>query len=200
MAIYGILEGGNLIAQFATPLTLRSNKPMYGSESLSLSRRPVGRTAQRWELDTRLVPQSYDAEELFVNLVVNGHHEPVYITVPQNYGAERKLIKSLTQPTAQGSVNTSLITVSGNTGTLPKGTLIKFTGLDKVYMLTNERQGNGTVGIYPELRADVSAGTAFQYTTDVIMTCYYDTETISGMVYVDGILMDVGTVRLVERV
>jgi hypothetical protein len=200
MSTYGILEGGILIAQFATPMTLRSNKPVFGSDTLSLSRRPVSRTPQRWELETRLVPLSFGAEELFVNLVVNGHHDPMFITAPQNYGAEQRLVASLTTPTAQGFVNTSIITVSGNTGLLPKGTFVKFATMDKVYMLKSDRQGNGAVGIYPALRADLSAGTAFQYKTDVVMVCYYDAETVSGMTYVDGILMDVGTVRLVERV
>jgi hypothetical protein len=34
---------------------------------------------------------------------------------------------------------------------------------------------------------------------DVQLSCLYDTDVVSGMVYSDGIQMDVGTVRLVEK-
>jgi hypothetical protein len=34
---------------------------------------------------------------------------------------------------------------------------------------------------------------------DVQMSCLFDTDTLTGMSYTDGILMDLGTVKLVEK-
>jgi hypothetical protein len=31
------------------------------------------------------------------------------------------------------------------------------------------------------------------------MSCLYDTTTVIGMAYTDGILMDIGSIRLVEK-
>ena len=37
------------------------------------------------------------------------------------------------------------------------------------------------------------------YADNVQMQCLYDTDVVSGMVYSDGILMDTGQIRLVEK-
>jgi hypothetical protein len=194
--MYGIYVGGAVIAKFVTPMTVRSNRPVFASDTLSLSRQVSRSAAQRWEIETKLEPLSFNAQDLFVNLVTQGYSEAVTIITPQNYGAVQART-STSAPLGTGSAGATIISVSGNTGLIPKGTFIKFTGQDKVYMTTADRDGNGTVGIYPALLATVT-GTVFQHRDDVLMTCLYDLDTISGMVYTDGILMDVGTVKMVE--
>ena len=63
--IYGILKEGtqDVIAQFAAPMSMRSNRPIFSSDTLSLKRDISERPAQRWELETNLVPLSYTAED-----------------------------------------------------------------------------------------------------------------------------------------
>jgi hypothetical protein len=195
--MYGIYEGGKVIAKFVAPVSVRSNQPVFASDTLSLKRYVSKRPAQRWEIETRLEPLSHSAEDLFVDLISKGYSSPTTVTTPQNYGASRKLTGS-NSPTATGAVGASLISVT-NTGFIPKGTYIRFSNHSKVYLTLANRDNSGTVSIFPALRAAVS-NTTFLCKDDVIMTCFYDLDTIIGMSYVDGILMDLGTIKLVESV
>jgi len=193
--MYGIYANGAVIAQFVTPMSVRSNHPVFASDTLSLSRQVARRAAQRWEIETKLEPLSYTANELFVDLVTKGYSEAVTIITPQNYGVITKRTTSGT-PTATGTAGQNYITVANHTGLMPKGTFIKVGTASKVYMTVTDRSGNGTVSVYPNLSANIS-GTMY-CRDDVIMTCFYDTDVVSGMIFTDGILMDMGTIRLVE--
>jgi hypothetical protein len=197
--MYGIYEGGQVIARFVVPMAVRSNHPVFGSDTFSLTRQVARRTAQRWEIETRVEPLSHSAQDLFVNLVTKGYSYATQVLVPQNYGAVRARVLSTTSVTATGTANIAVIAVANNDGTIPKGTFIKFTGHDKVYMTTTNLTGNGALGIYPALRTDIAPGTLFQWTDNVIMQCLFDFDMILGMQYSDGILMDIGTIRLIER-
>lgn len=195
---YGILEDGVLIAEFVVPLTFRSNKPVFATDALSLKRSTRQRSAQRWEIETRLDPKRGGANDLMVDLVTSGNHTLVQVLVPQNTGAVFART-SVSAPTATGALGASQITVAGNAGTIPKGTFIRFANHSKVYMLTTRLDGNGPVGVFPTLRSAVPAGTAFKFRDDVVMDCLYDLDTVQGQVYEDGILMDVGVVKLIEK-
>jgi hypothetical protein len=196
--MYGIYENGVVIARFVTPLTVKNNTPVSISDALSLGRNVTRRVAQRWEIETKLEPLYAEANELFSNLVLNGHHTPVTVIMPQNIGVIVNQTSNV-NPGAVGLKGASLVTISSNTGLIPKGTFIKFSNHSKVYMTTTSLEGNGNLGIYPELRTAVS-GASVTHRDDVIMTCYYDTDTVSGMTFDDGLLMDVGTVKLIEKV
>jgi hypothetical protein len=204
MGTYGIYENGEVIASFAAPLTVKSNQPISVSDTLSLKRQITKRGAQRWEITTNLEPLSTDAQSLFVNLVTKGfsNSDPVTIVMPQNYGAAKARTTNAAL-TAYGTQYSSQITVSGFTsGVLPKGTFINFGIGTKVYLTTSDLTANGSLNIFPPLINNVgSSGSplALSYKNDVLMYCYYDTETLKGMVYTDGILMDAGTVTLIEK-
>jgi len=194
---YGIYENGAVIAQFVVPMTLRSNQPVFASDTLSLKRQTGRRTAQRWELETRLEPLAVGAEKLMVNLIANGVSETVNIIVPQNRGVVKRRTSNST-PTATAAVGATQIPVLNNVGLIPMGTFIRFANHSKIYMLKADLTGTGTMSIYPTLRTAV-AGVSFAHRDDVIMPCLYDTDTVIGMTYEDGILMDAGTVKLIER-
>jgi hypothetical protein len=196
--MYGIYESGTIIAQFVAPMAVRSNHPVFASDTLSLKRDIIRRSAQRWEIETRLMPLSVGAENLFVNLVSKGYSDTVTIITPQNYGA-KKALTATAAVTGTGSKDTNIITVDGNNGVIPKGTFIKFASHSKVYLTITERNNNGTMLIYPNLLSAVAAA-SFTYKDDVQMSCMWDLNTINGMSYSDGILMDLGTVKLVEKV
>jgi len=196
--MYGIYSNSTVIAQFAAPMTVRSNHPVYASDALNLSRQITRRTAQRWEIESALEPLSSGAQDLFAHIVSYGYSTPITIITPQNYGAILKRT-STSSPTASASANSVSVTVSGNVNLIPAGTFIKFSNHNKVYMVTGDRSGNGAMGIYPALRTSVS-GTAFTHRDDVQMTCHYDLDTTIGMTFTDGILMDLGTIKLVEAV
>jgi len=194
--MYGIYVNSTVIAQFVAPISVVSNVPIFVVDALSLKRNVSKRPAQRWEILSNLEPLSYDANKLFSLFVKKGHSETISVTMPQNYGA----IKTLTttgSPTATGTAGNSSVTVASNNGTIPEGTFIKFANHSKIYMLTETLSGNGTMYIFPNLYVSVS-GTGFAYKDNVIMTAFIDTDSTTGMVYTDGILMDLGSVKLVE--
>lgn len=193
---YGIYSGGSVIAQFAAPMTVRSNRPIFASDALSLSRSAVARTAQRWEIETQFVPLSHGANRLMAVLVASGHETPLTIITPQNWGAVQARTAT-GGATASGSQGASSVSVSVS-GLIPAGTFVKFGGSTKVHLTLADRSGSGTVAIFPQLPVAVSG--TMNYLDDVIMTCYLDLDTIVGMSYSDGILMDLGTVKLVEKV
>jgi hypothetical protein len=198
--MYGIYENGEVIARFTAPLTVRSNQPVFVSDTLSLKRFISRRSAQRWEIDAGLEPLMNDAQDLMVNLVTKGYSEAVTIIVPQNYGAVRSRT-AIGVATATGSIGSGQVSISGLSGLIPKGTFIKFSSHSKVYMTTtNVSFTNGissTISIFPTLIAAASG--TMTYRDDVQMQCLYDTNIVSGMVYSDGILMDTGQIRLLEK-
>jgi len=196
--MYGIYESGQVIARFVAPMGVKSNVPVFASDTLSLSRPTSARTAQRWEIETRLEPLSFNAQDLFVNLVVNGYTGVVQVLMPQNYGAIQAR-GTTSGGTGSGGVDATTITISGMSGLMPKGTFVRFSNHNKVYMTTSDRSGNGSVGIFPALRTSIS-GTTMDNGDDVLGNFRYDFDTVTGMSFTDGVLQDVGIVKLVEDV
>jgi hypothetical protein len=212
---HGIYENGKIIAEFVVPMTLRSNQPVFLTDTLALQRVVRRRAAQRWELDTKLTPLGASANELMTLLVTRGHYASLTIITPQNLGAFNKnTALTLTQPTlslassaAAFSTTVSIAGVQGGAGKIvPQGTFIRFAGHTKVYMLTADLVLVGvtspataaTANFFPALRKPVTAGSSVRYRDDVEMIVYFDSDVVTGMVYEDGVLMDTGTVKLVE--
>lgn len=196
-SLYGICnDQDEVIARFTTPLTIRSNQPVFVSDTLSLKRQVNIQSAQRWEIETGLEPLNTTANELFVNLVTKGFNHSVRVFFPQNFSVFNKTTSTSTLHRATGTINASQITVSENLGLIPAGTFIKFNNHSKIYMTTTDLNGSGTVGLFPTLRVAVSNEL---FTRQMVTNFLYDTDVVSGMVYSDGVLMDTGTVRLIER-
>ena len=64
---------------------------------------------------------------------------------------------------ATGATGDTSIAVQGFTGTLKAGDVIKFANHDKVYMITADRSGAGTMSFQPGLTASVPTSTAISY-------------------------------------
>jgi hypothetical protein len=193
---YGIYEGEALLARFVAPATVRSNRPIFASDTLSLKRKSSGRGAQRWEIEANLEPLTTDANALFVHLVTKGESEAFPVRVPQNYGVIQKRT-SISTPLASGLKGSTVVQVTQNVGLIPMGTFIRFDNHSKIYMLEADLRNSGDMHIFPRLQKTVT-GANFTHRDDVIMPCTYDTDVVKGMVYVDGILMDNGTIKLIE--
>jgi hypothetical protein len=195
--MYGILKNGELIATFAAPLTIRNNRPVFSSDSLSLKRNTNIRPAQRWEIQSNLVPLSTDANDLFVTIATSDHYKMIEVKMPQNTGSVHNRIKDTETCYASGSLNGTTVTVSTN-GTISAGTFIRFGNHSKVYLTETTRVGAGTMTVYPPLIQSVVNQVLF-WQDDVIMPCLVDLDTTLGMVYTDGVLMDLGSIKLVEK-
>jgi hypothetical protein len=198
--MYGILNGTTVIARFTAPLTVKSNVPTFVSDALSLKRTVTKRTAQRWEISTNLEPLSFGANELFALLVMKGVSELLTVRMPQNYGVIKKRTATQT-PLVNGMLGSTNVNVSNNSGLIPMGTFIRFSNHSKIYMVTADfNQASGVMGIFPGLLLNVPVDQTLKHQDDVEMLCRFDTDVVSGMQYTDGILMDVGTVNLIEDV
>jgi hypothetical protein len=195
--MYGIMKDGVLIGQFDAPLTLRSNQPIFGGDSLSLKRTTRKRAAQRWEIRANIEPLVGNANELFALLVTNGSTIPYTVMCPQNYGAilARKYVMPVT---VSGNPKSSTITLSNNVNTIPVGTMIQFENHTKVYMVNSLPDAERNVKIFPPLVHSVVNET-LRWREDVMMLAYMDLDQVAGMVYTDGIVMDIGTVNMVEK-
>ena len=205
MKRYGILDSGSVIARFVAPLTVRSNVPVLISDTLSLKRHVRKTAAQRWEIDTNLEPLGMDATQLGIHLITHGLHSLLDVITPQplsviNRGLAVQGPQELTQASSLGG------SVVHSSSLIPVGCFIKFSNHNKVYIVTANSAGALTV--FPTLRYAVRApvttnnvtvpGELLFFEDDVVMLCYYDTGTVTGMSYTDGILMDVGTIKLIE--
>jgi hypothetical protein len=196
--MYGILNGTTVIAKFVAPLSVKSNVPVFVSDALSLKRTVTKRNAQRWEISTNLEPLSVGANDLFALLVNKGASEVLTIQMPQNYGVIKKRV-STASPNVDGLLGATNVNVSLNNGLIPAGTFIRFSNHSKIYMVTADfNQTAGIMSIFPGLLIAVPPGQIFKHQDDVEMLCRFDTDVVIGMQYTDGILMDVGTVNLIE--
>jgi hypothetical protein len=200
--MYGIYEDGKVIAQFVAPLSVVSNVPVFVSDTLSLKRFVSKRPAQRWEIESGVEPFSNNAQNLMVNLITKGSSEAVNVIMPQNYGSAFNRVATgigTVRGTAAAGSTQITLTVSGFSRiNIPKGTFIKFQNQSKIYMTVNDMTGSGTLNIFPELRTAItSVDMAWQ--DDVLGTFYYDTDVVKGMQYIDGILMSIENVKLVEK-
>lgn len=200
--MYGILnDSGEVIVGFTAPLTIKSNQPAFSTDTLSLHRFVSVSPAQRWEITCGLEPQVHEASDLMVHLVTKGYSTVFEILCPQNVGN----VHNTTFQNASGSTvtvdaasaNATQVYVRGGKGLLKKGRYIRFAGASKVYMTTTDLTDSGLVGVFPPLRNSIPGSTALTF-DGVRMRVTYDLDVVSGMSYRDGILMDIGSVKLIE--
>jgi hypothetical protein len=200
----GIRSAGVTIARMVAPLSVVSNAPKFASDTLSLKRKMAAQgSIQRWEISTRLEPAVGDAS-LMVHMIINDSDQIFDVEMPQVYrpsnasnGTNAPSNLSASNSPAIGS---SSVTVTNNSGTrVAAGEFITFANHTKVYMVTALRTGNGSMTFYPPLMADVPSGTVINTgPVNVVMKARYDLDVVKGMIYTDGILQDMGTVRLIE--
>jgi hypothetical protein len=195
--MYGILQDGAVLAEFVAPLDFLSNQPTFSGDALSLKRTISVSPSQRWELECRLAPATWDANALFALFTTKGRHQTYNLRVPQNTGVIASRNSTSSGHNASGAIGASTLSLSGWTGFSPAGTMIRFTGHSKIYMLTAAlNNGANSMSVYPPLRAAVSG--TFKHRDDVEMPAWLDTDNVRGMRYADGILMDLGAVKFVE--
>lgn len=216
--IYGILKdstntglAGEIDIKFVAPLSVHSNQPSLYADTVSLRRVIVDSGAQRWEIETNLEPGS-GARVMAQQLGV-GHHTPFLIRMPQPYSPVAQL-------SAQEEDQTVLMSATAFVGDrtiytnnpMLTGEFLRFATSNhtKVYVVTKAALGSlpgssppvaaWRVDIAPALsRTEQSGNTVFRG-GKVTGTFRYDLDVVLGMRYVDGVLSDPGSVRLVEAI
>ena len=209
--LYGILKtsfnsglASELAAVFAAPLNIVSNQPSFVNDTLSLRRRTASQGVQRWEIETNIAPTNNSAS-FFLNNIVSGHVDKMYVRMPQIPGITRlkggpdeaeNLNVTLVNNAAKGAVLFNVTGLSGNN--FGAGEFIKFETDSKIYVIVDPGVDGLNVQLHPPLRANVPIGTKVWYGSKVTLTARYDPDIALGLKFIDGILADPGTIKLVE--
>jgi len=132
-------------------INLSSNNPTLYSEAVNgrMQSRKIG--GQKWMFTASYATMTRsEFNPVFAFTVAQNGRHGVFTVVPTDI--------STTSGSASGTVTTSAaskgvtsVTVAGLTGALRAGDVVKFAGHDKVYMLTADRSGAGTMAITPPL-------------------------------------------------
>ena len=213
-AKYGILKSvtntgrdDELLAVFASPISIVSNEQVIKGDTLSLKRRAADLGVQRWEIESEC-SQLEEAHEFTVHAMKYGTHTPFPIRMPQLYkkratGAPGHL---LTKTGAAVQADTVAVysddPIAAMTYGLRPGEFISFNGQQKVYMVMASRYDSANnvlnLTVKPRIRQAVAAGTLLFYGARVTMMAYYDIDNATGIKYTDGVLAAPGTLKFVE--
>jgi len=200
MTVY-LFEGSPIVA----PLTIESNEPIFVGNTTNLKQQRASQGAQRWELSFQIQTKGNE-EDYFVG-VVTGVSTAKTMIMPQLNSVMSKITVTLPGAVAVTTVPgaTEVPVNFGQAGLLPKGSFIKFSNHYKIYLVTENVQtttSSVSVPIYPPLR-----GTVFGTGTTVIhgnsfdkpkIQYLRDLETLQGIIYEDGVLINPGTIKLIE--
>lgn len=182
------------VIKFVAPMMVKSNQPVFVADSINLKRYAASMEGvQRWEIETNVMPSNSSAEYL-IHSVINGYSTVFDVEMPQVYRGSTEVVTGST--TATGSSGSFSISVQSSSN-LKRGDFVSFGNHSKVYLIT--AVSSGSITIFPRLRTAVS-NTALYYGNNVIMKAYYDTDVMTGISYIDGIISDPGIVKLVEAV
>jgi hypothetical protein len=210
--LYGILKSATntgieseLAAIFAAPLSVSSNQPAFVSDTISLRRRVASQDAQRWEVESSIKPTN-DSAAFIVSSIVAGYTEKIYARMPQIYGI--KSLESQIDDTGEvltlttvgtASIGSNIFTCTGiRSHNFASGEFIQFDTDSKVYIVIDPGVNGVGVIISPKLRLPVYPDTIVKFGSKVTLAARYDTTMTLGMKYIDGILVDPGTIKLVE--
>ena len=213
-ARYGILKSvtntgrdDELLAVFASPISINSNEQVIKGDTLSLRRRASDLGVQRWEIEAECM-QLEEAHEFTVHAMKFGVHTPFPIRMPQLYKKKASgdpghlLTKTGATVQADTVVVYSDDSIAAQTYGLKPGEFIRFDGQQKVYMVMScEYDAVNNVmalGVKPRIRQAITAGTLVFHGDKVTMMVYYDIDNATGIKYTDGILAAPGTLKFVE--
>ena len=206
MAKYGILKSAvnnglesELISVFIAPLTIESKKISLISETMGMVRRGTYSDNQRWEVTCGMRPNN-DAD-MFAQQVVAGFSDSFHIRMPQLMSKKKivsNIVFSADKAYSGGAPSVGL--TGGGGVNLPVGHFIKFSGHDKVYMVTASSYSNGLniVRLMPKLRKAIVAGEEITYGANVTMRVLYGDNAPTAISYTDGILSRYDSLQFVE--
>lgn len=191
-------------ATILAPLSITSNQPIYETDTVSLSKQRASQGAQRWELSFTTVTTENTEADMLVGMVT-GLATSDTMVMPQipsaanNNTATTSLVIS-----ANVAAGLSLVTIVSD-GIIKKGSFIKFSNHDKLYMVTADVAASVAsapvdVNIYPSLRSAVTTAHTLLTGTEAVLSYYRDIDTTQGLKFTDGIISSVGSISLVEAI
>jgi len=180
---------------------------MFDADTISLKKLRASQGAQRFEMSFQTLPQNEAVGRAFVESMYN-FHVPDSMVMPQIAQVHDRYSMigyvNLSNSAEVGDSSIRLLNNSSQQGLLPQGYFIKFANHDKVYVLVDDADMNGTanrtVNIYPPLQQNVPGNTNVRVEDDCKFVFLRDVDSTKGIVFQDGILSNSGTISLVEAV
>jgi hypothetical protein len=206
MSLAGILKSSTntgadeeLVTQFVAPINITSNSPAATSESLNLKTISSDHYAQRWEIETGLMPTN-DSPEAYLHMVVVKHKTPFYVRMPQPTRL-REVEYFTGTPVLQSDAIRGSTEFYIHNGTIISGQFINIGTANKIYLVTNVTQINGTtqlVSVQPPLIAAHLTGSVIKSGKQATMRAKYSPDTPLSLQYEDGVLASIKGVKIKE--
>lgn len=187
-------------AEILAPLNIKSNEPVFEVTTISLKTQRASQNAQRWELSFPTATSAATEADALVGSITDVTSSSTMI-MPQlpSVAAGNTAGVSLVISVA-ASAGASAVTVVSD-GIILKGSFIKFSNHDKVYMVTADvAPGTAPVSIYPSLRSAVAITDVLKTGSSVLLTYYRSIDNARGITFVDGLLSNAGSIALIEAV
>jgi hypothetical protein len=173
-----------------TTLDFQSNNNSKITTSMSGRTQRIKTGAQYWSFKLQSPPLSradFFAQYSFV--VQQEGQVGSFTIVPPVISSTRGTASGTVTVNATVAAGQSTCNSTGGTGTLKKGDLIKFSNHDKVYMLTEDVNLDGstvdTLNFYPALTTGITNTSTVTYSS-VPFTVYFDSDNLSYSANVDG--------------
>jgi len=177
---------------------------MYEVDTVALKKQRASQDVQRWELSFGTVGTADTQVDIFLGSVVGVQSTETMIMpqLPQVDAASTVNSTSIALPgsTAAGST-TAVISSSATLGLVPKGSFVKFSNHDKVYVTKTDTDfsgGDPTMSFYPKLRVALTSANLLLVGASVDLTFYRAIDSQKGITFTDGVLSNVGTITVIE--
>ena len=183
-----------------TAMELQTNTRSRLTESVSGQTQRIKSGAQYWSFKLKSPPLSRSDFNAIYSFIVqqDGQVEAFTVVPPvisNTTGTAAGTVTvadvNTTDPLMGTSAGSSSVGVSGGTGTLKKGDLIKFSNHNKVYMLTADVDLDGStvdqVSFYPPLVESVTGGATTITYNSVPFTVFFNNDQISYELLTDGL-------------
>lgn len=191
-------------AKILAPLSIISNEPMFDVDTISLKKQRATQNAQRWEMSFETINEKGTAGSMFADTVA-AFDAVGNMVMPQFKEVyEATTVNTNPKVASTTTIGTSSVTLktAATTGVIPKGSFIKFSNHDKVYItlaaLNFDTGSNPTISIYPTLARALAVDDTMNVLSDCTFTYYRDISNVQGITFRDGILSNLGTISLIE--
>ena len=187
-------------ASILAPFKITSNQPIYETDTVSLSKQRASQGAQRWELTFTTATSDATEADMLVGMIT-GLATASTMTMPQIPSAAKGNTAGVSLViSVAAAAGLSAVTVVSD-GIIKKGSFIKFSNHDKIYMVTADvSAGTAPVSIYPSFRTSVAITDTFQTGPSAILTYYRDIDSTQGLTFTDGLLSNAGSISLTEAI
>lgn len=196
MAYY--FNGASILA----PLKITSNEPVFEMTTVSLKTQRASQGAQRWELTFTTATSAATEADAILGAIesITTTDTVVMPQLPSIVAGNTATASQVISANVAASL--SAVTIVSD-GIILKGSFIKFSNHDKVYMVTADVAASVasapvSVAIYPSLRSAVTTADTLKTGASVVLTYYRSIDNARGITFTDGLLSSAGSINLIE--